>query len=92
MILEFFKCNGRKDGKSIANGFNNFFVNIGPDLASKITTPNKSVSAYLKNGNINSMYINGVVKQYIVNIVNKFSNKKSKDCNDLNMVLLKKKL
>ena len=89
-----FKCNDSdnrlKVGKSIANGFNKFFVNIGPDLASKITTPNKSVSAYLKNGNINSMYLTGVVKQDIVNTVNKFSNKTSKDCNDINMVLLKK--
>ena len=38
------------DKSVIANEFNNFFVNIGPNLADKISTPpNKSHKEYLKN-------------------------------------------
>ena len=40
---EKFKDNGSHitDCKSIANGFNSFFTNVGPSLASKITTPHE---------------------------------------------------
>ena len=37
------------DPGAIANGFNNFFVNIGPTLASKITTGGISHSNFLKD-------------------------------------------
>ena len=39
---EKFNDNGNciTDCKAIANGFNNFFTNVGPSLASKITAPN----------------------------------------------------
>ena len=41
-------------------GSTSVFANIGPDLASKITTLDKSTNA---NGNINSWYLTDGVKQ-----------------------------
>ena len=40
--------------KQIANQFNNFFTNIGPNLASKISTASKCFKSYLKS--INSVF------------------------------------
>ena len=37
------------DKKSISNGFNSFFVNVGPSLASKIPSDNRSPSEFMKN-------------------------------------------
>ena len=39
------------DEKTIANNFNNFFTNIGPNLASKIQTTTNSFKRYLKTNN-----------------------------------------
>ena len=35
--------------REIANGFNNFFTGVGPNLASKIPSSNKSPREYLDN-------------------------------------------
>ena len=44
--------------KDIANGFNDFFVNIGPNLAKDINIPNENthVLDYLKSQNPESMF------------------------------------
>jgi hypothetical protein len=80
------------DKKDIANGFNEFFVNVGPELAKKIEPPdsNISVNSYIKTRNMNSMFLSAVVEQEIVNIVKNNKNKTSKDCHDINMCLVKK--
>ena len=76
--------------KAIANGFNNFFVSIGPNLADNITSHSKnSCDIYLKEKNINSMFLTGVVEHDIIKTVNNFNNKVSLDCRDLNMKLVK---
>ena len=36
--------------KDIAEGFNDYFSNIGPDLASKIDSSNYNFETYVKNG------------------------------------------
>ena len=52
-LPEFFKCNGQviSDYMEIANGFNNFFSQVGPDLASEIGPSDKNYNDYLKNCN-----------------------------------------
>ena len=41
------------DKQEIANGFNDFFVNIGPELANKIVIPeNNDVLQYMNNRNV----------------------------------------
>ena len=44
------------DKKGIANGFNHFFTNIGPNLAKKIVPPKEgNIYNYLNNCNSSSM-------------------------------------
>ena len=47
-LPEFFKCNGQviSDYMEIANGFNNFFSQVGPDLASEIGPSDKNYNDY----------------------------------------------
>ena len=45
------------DPRAIANGFNNFFVNIGPTLASKITTESRSHRHFLKENLKSSFFV-----------------------------------
>ena len=46
------------DKNEIAKLFNNFFTNIGPDLAKQITVPDYvSVLDYLTNKNLKSMFL-----------------------------------
>ena len=45
------------DKQEIANGFDDFFVNIGPELANKIVIPeNNDVLQYMNDRNVNSMF------------------------------------
>ena len=47
--------------KDIANGFNDFFLNIGPQLATKINPPtDENMYDYLVNKNNNSMFLYSV--------------------------------
>jgi hypothetical protein len=40
--------NSLTNTKDIAEGFNNYFSNIGPDLAIKIDTPNLNFQTYIE--------------------------------------------
>ena len=79
-----------KGEKDIARQFNDFFINIGPNLASKIEPPkNTNIFSFLDSSNSNSMYLKPVDKQEIVNTVNDFKPKNSEDCDDLSMNIVK---
>ena len=55
-----FSQNGKsiKDSVAIANGFNNFFVNVGPNLAKDIPKfENINVVDYMDGSNENSMFL-----------------------------------
>ena len=56
---EYFDFNGKLviDKKKIVNGFNNFYVNIGPDLCKKLPPTDINPASYLKNRNLHSMFI-----------------------------------
>lgn len=41
------------DPKEIGNAFNEYFVNVGPNLAAKIPTDEHTYKSYLKQRNIN---------------------------------------
>ena len=76
----------------IANMFNDFYINIGPKLASDIDTKNVDTQYdyYLKNMNIaNSMYINPCSEEEIVKVISGFKSKNSQDTNGLSMSLIK---
>ena len=67
-----FKSNGATvtDKDVIANGFNNFFVNIGPNLAADIPEKNKSATEYVKDRNVDSMMLYEVSEVEVINIIN----------------------
>ena len=60
-----FNYNGRiiDDGKSIADRFNNFFVNVGANLASKIPVVETHPADYMKNINIANVFNASVVSE-----------------------------
>uniref|UniRef100_A0A672GYN6 Reverse transcriptase domain-containing protein n=1 Tax=Salarias fasciatus TaxID=181472 RepID=A0A672GYN6_SALFA len=68
--------------------FNNFFVNIGPELASKI--PDGDDDHQFIKSNPNSMFLRAVDEVEIVNIVRNCKNKTSTDCDGVDMMVVKK--
>ena len=78
------------DKSEIANCFNNFFVNIGPSLASKIkSSSNKSFSDFMKPNICNSFFLQPTCEEEIVNITSMFKSKKSCGYDNVSMWLVK---
>ena len=71
-----FQQNGKTidNGKDIANRFNNFFVNVGTNLAAKIPKSNKKASDYLINCNKNNnvFYTTMVTEEEVLKIISNF--------------------
>ena len=78
------------DPNIIASHFNNFFVNIGPKLASKIHHDGKHFYEYLTDPLSTSMYLAPVVEMDIIKIVNKFNPKKSPGHDDIGNFIVKR--
>ena len=94
-FVSHFKYNDNEiyDKQEIANGFNDFFVNIGPELANNIVSPeNNDVLQYMDGRNVNSMHdvLHDVNKTEILDVIKSFDNKTSTDYNGMNMFILKK--
>ena len=62
---------------AIANAFNNFFTNIGPDLAAKIIPTTEVFTKYLPVANSKSMALFPTTELEIVNIINSFNKSSS---------------
>ena len=60
----------------IANSFNTFYINIGPNLASKIPNPNSNTNptSYIKKEYVNSLYLKPVEDNEIRNIIRDLRN------------------
>ena len=60
----------------IANSFNNFYINIGHNLASKIPNPNSNINptSYIKKEYINSLYLKPIEDNEIRNIIRDLRN------------------
>ena len=65
--------------QDISNKFNEFFVNIGPELASNIHNTGKNYYDYLTDVNPSSMYFKPIVEMDIIKIINKFNSNKGDD-------------
>ena len=76
----------------VANKFNDFFVNVGPDLAGRIPDPGTSGEHLdtLLERNPSSMFLKAVDESELLDIVKKCKNKKSTDFNEIDMTLVKK--
>ena len=59
------------DPKAISDGFNNYFVNIGPTLASKIPNNNISHRIFLPENLNFSLFLEPTDETEIKNIINK---------------------
>ena len=87
-----FICNDKcvKNKKDIANGFNNFFTNVGPSLARKIISPaNGSVYPTMGESNLHSMFLKPVSEHELWNVFSSCKNKKSTDIDDVSMDIVK---
>ena len=62
------------DPSKISNGFNNFFANIGKNLASKIPRSSIDPLQYLENFNANSIALYNTNNEEVSNIVKKLKN------------------
>ena len=79
------------DKSEVAQGFNDFFVNIGPDLANKIPIcENKNYNDFIKNHIINTHIINPNTELEVINIVSSFKTKYSCGFDNVSMFVLKK--
>ncbi len=89
---QFTTSQGQKisDPQIISNDFNDFFVNIGPKLASTITTDGKNYYDYLKTPLSSSMYMKPIVPEEIVKIIYKFNANKSTGHDDIGNFVVKK--
>ena len=57
------------DKNKIVDGFNNFFINIGPTLASNIPSDNRDPTIYMKNQVFNCMVLEPVLEEELQNVV-----------------------
>ena len=78
------------DNKQIvANAFNDYIINIAPELMQNISNTNvNSFNIFLDNRNNTSIFLFPIIEEELID-VNKFRSKKSSDCNEFSMELIK---
>ena len=76
--------------EDISNQFNDFFVNVGPKLASNIQSTGKSYFEYLKNPINSSMYMKPIVEMDITRIIEKFNPNKSAGDDNIGNFIIKR--
>ena len=71
LVSSRFKINDiiTSDKKRICNGFNDFYINVGNNLAQKIPNSTKTPKDFVKDCNPNSMFVDSVSKEDVVKIV-----------------------
>ena len=75
---------------NIANCFNNFFVDIGPKLASNIQHSGKDYYEYLDEPTQKCVFMNPVVPDEVIKIISKFDQNKSPGHDDIGNFIVKK--
>ena len=75
----------------ISNGFNKFFVNIGPNLEEiyQILLIRTHIHDYMRERKNNSMFIGGVTGYDVTKVVKNLKKKVSKDCNNSDVTTIK---
>ena len=72
----------------ITECFNNFFVNVGPNIADNIPRTVKTIDNYLAGNYMQSFYFGPVTSNDVADIINKLKNKPG-DINNYNTKILK---
>ncbi|XP_060780217.1 uncharacterized protein LOC132888186 isoform X1 [Neoarius graeffei] len=78
--------------EDVVNGFNQFFVNVGPDLAAKIKEPETTQCGDIEDmgdRNPSTIFLTATDEEEIIQIVRKCKNKTSADWNDIDMLTVK---
>ena len=78
-----------KDSSKIVNTFNEYFVNIGPSLASTIPATSNIVTDFLSSTQVNSIAMFPTTKVEIGNIIKALKNKSSPGLDDIPNSVLK---
>ena len=78
------------DPRVICNKFNDFFVNVGPKLASGIQNTGKKYYDYLPDMRSNSMHMKPIVASDIIKIIDKFNPNKSAGHDNVGNYIIKK--
>ena len=74
----------------IANKFNEYFVNVGPNLASKIPDNTVQFTSYLTNSNIYSVFLDPVTEKQVENELNKLKEGKSCGYDEMSPRIMRK--
>ena len=74
----------------ISDEFNDFFVNIGPQLASTIKTDGKQYYDYLKTPMTSCMFLKPIVEEEVIKIIYKFNQNKSAGHDDIGNFIVKR--
>lgn len=77
------------DESAVAEKFNKFFTNIGPSLAGQLNSSSETFKKYLKNSNVNTIYVQPVDTTEILNIIGQLDSSKSSNDTFLNARFLK---
>ena len=77
------------DKTLIANGFNEYFVNVGPSLASKIRPDNTDPSLYLHGNFSSSMFLEPVSEVEVSNCLAKLKNSSAAGHDDIKPDIIK---
>ena len=86
------KGNITTDKNEMVNKFNEYFVNVGIELANNIAPPNQHVSAhdYLITKNKSSICLDPVLEQHIISTVNSCKSKTACDFNGIDIRVVQK--
>lgn len=89
-----FMFNGQSttDPKIIVKEFNDFFVNIGPNLANKINNSNVDFSSYLRNPQADTFFLFPTDRNEIISTAKLLSCKKSSGCDEIPVDLMIKSI
>ena len=74
----------------ISDEFNDFFVNIGPQLVSTIKTDAKQYYDYLKTPMTSCMFLKPIVEEEVIKIIYKFNQNKSACHGDIGNFIVKR--
>ena len=87
----YIKFEGKKiiDNQEIVNSFNNYFANVGKNLASRISIENKSFETYLKQNIMTSFSFELIERNEVEKIIKGFEPKTSSGNDGLSLKLLK---
>ena len=92
-LIEYLRINGVKEYNSekISNRFASYFAGVGKKFASKIASPRKSISDYLRllQSSQNSLFLTPTSTQEILKIVSKLPSKNSSGHDNISNLLLK---